>query len=171
MSTRAEQRVAIAKDVIKQIKLGKIVLGGGYWDLGYYDASKSVYPNITRKVEATLPLKKTVCHVCAMGAVFASKVLKKGSTLLNEQVNDQAIIDDLEGIFSARQLRLIETAYEGGYCGNGTVEDKITTRSLQRAEDFYTTHNVDEDYSPEHRGKRMVAIMKNVISNEGTFRP
>jgi hypothetical protein len=165
-SSAAKQRVAIAKDVIKQIKLGKIVLGGGYWS--------SWEP---KKVADTLPLKKTTCRVCAMGAVFAAKVLRNGSDLVNASVNDQAIIEDLKGVFTAKQLRLIETAYEGGFCGDGD-SDRPSEKQEKRARGFYTAHspvyneNFDtEDDAEAMEQSRMVAIMKNVIRNEGTFKP
>ena len=82
----------------------------------------------------------------------------------------------LHRFFSRQQLALIECAFEGGHgeffvssaCGGPphattSLLRNVPRNTLQRALDY-------EDAYPK-ADKRMLAIMRNIVKNNGTFRP
>lgn len=114
-------------------------------------------------------LEKLPCKVCALGGIFAATVKRFNKF---ESVPDLSMdegYDYLEDYFSKQQLDMIECAFE---LGHGRV--------------FYEENNI---YGDNELGKklgnsciefgkqykageaRMVAIMKNIIKNNGSFKP
>ena len=65
MSSR-EKRIAIAKDVIKRIKLGKLRVA----HQGYFDRNKEfpIYGSLQKQIEKA----EANCRVCAMGGMLLS---------------------------------------------------------------------------------------------------
>lgn len=153
--TPAQLRVKVAKDVQKQILAQKYNARSGFAYLGTF---KSFHEK---------------CDVCAMGACFLSAFkLFDGDVAQNirncnsygdsNNIGDDDIILSLKSIFTERQLKLIEAAFECNsyiafYNNNGGVryERGIGGNKWECIED-----DVD----------RLYAIMQNIIDNKGKFR-
>lgn len=164
LSKKAAERVAIAKDVISQIRAKRLIaMSGTYlsaadnnWltQFGVYDEDMTDLDEESKNQQVVPPTK---CNVCALGAVFVS-ALDRNDRL---KVGDFAPYpgqDDLHNYlkrwFTLNQLYLMEEAFEGysrpEYCGTD-------------AEFFGSRYDNDED--------RMLAIMRNIVKNDGTFVP
>lgn len=156
--TKAEKRVAVAKDVIAQLNRGKLTA-----TTGLYFKAKSCNKDFTGEVELQKVLKHIPkCEVCAKGALFVGMINKYndfklnlkydyGNDEINDEVND-SLYPKLKTLFSGKQLRLIEAYFEGW--------NKF---------DIENTHNFYEK-NPNAK-KRMILIMENIIKNNGTFKP
>lgn len=180
----AEKRVLIAKDVIAQIKLGR-----------YKAATQTWVSPVVRGVGGGYPLRDTTtdllmefgadasmrelflnkqiqaCECCALGAMFMSCTLYNNNQTVEdfeEETNwefDERVdgrhggfSNGLHKFFSRAQLALIEAAYEGGI---GAFEAPTS----KQATVYKWADNLPDDK------KRLVAIMENIIENEGTFVP
>lgn len=183
--TKAEKRVEIAKDVLKQIKANKYNPTCGIWVMDSYGYEVDDLISYTKVVKETdaVDLKKDVvcklngtCSVCALGSLFVSAIDKFNHTkLLPGYYVDFAVPEDskynpLLKWFSAKQLLLIETTFEGGHgCwANGamyilsTKEFESWKESILPAIYAYCNRYPDET-------SRLKAIMNNIIRNKGTF--
>lgn len=130
-----------------------------------------------------LYLENTIqqCSCCALGGMFMSCTLYNNNTtvgnlsyaaddigdvILNED-NTEPLPNGLNKFFSVAQLKLIEQTFEGDngavvsgmYDGTGETVDEFSPR----AEAFYNKYRKPKD--------RLVAIMQNIVKNNGTFKP
>jgi len=156
--TRAQMRVAIAKDVLKQIKARKITISpNGYWTVGnprfLYDGT----------AVGRLDIQRKKCSVCAAGAAITSAI-----RLFNEETIPIRNASDEERVFIAgrrwftkRQLAMIEAAFEKP--GSRPMVDQITFREIDRCDRFAAKNDT---YLA-----RAKAIFKNIIENGGNFVP
>jgi len=174
---KAQQRVEIAKDVIKMVKAGKIIAQRGT----YFRSSDEVLTKEGADLQKLLCSSKTnTCEVCGIGAAFYSLVRKADRFKLSGNMLNDAWWDDREGIkelsgigdddmrkllrkhFSSKQLTLIETAFETYVAGNdnGYVPSEIDERkAINFGEKFDSSEG------------RLKAIMQNIIDNKGEFKP
>lgn len=165
-ATKAEKRILIAKDVISNLRKNRIVSTSGT-----YLSSL----NISRAINGDESLQKhldgvSFCRCCAMGACLISAVKYK-NTLTVEEVDSIAGSRHnnwslLKGIFTPKQLLLIEDAFEGNsLAGDRVGEDffhgSISYKKSKKCNEFYKKYPEDN--------KRLKEIMKNIIANEGTF--
>ena len=171
----AEKRVYIARDVLAQIALKKLVPSIGMW----LTSDKPLYTekDVAKDVELQDILKRTKqCEGCAIGGMFMCAVqtanqLKlsnlEGVKIFKEDQEDSPFYAHLDTdieyedafkylskFFSHDQLEMIETAFEkdAGACHAG--DDSAT---------FVTEIN--------DPSVRMELIMQNIIVNKGTFKP
>jgi len=152
--TKMQKRVAIAEDVIASVKAFK------------FRASPGTYFNVinnevrTSDPQAIIQHEETICNVCAIGAIFASKVKigNKCTLDIDQELPDRSIIPNIKSIFSEKELRIIETAFEGDAQSNIVNDDEE-----EKARRWY-----DKNY-PRDDDKRLIAIMKNIIKNKGKF--
>lgn len=180
--TPEDKRVAIAQDVIEQLNLQKFVATSGE----YFIAED--IPN-TNSLQKAIDNKEVQCSVCAMGAVFASRVRLGNecnigavnstyAELGNVQVNSDNVLNYTTDIFTEEQMRIMEFCFEGRdvdmmfkpnwvYLSDFDSEeeyeaevDRITELN-RKCEAFYEAYYSEED--------RMRAIMNNIISNKGQF--
>jgi len=155
--TRAQRRVAVAKDVIKWLDQDKLVASSGtYLFAGYGNDDLSNLSSVRlnnpdgsfQDTLKTLP----ACEVCAKGAIFVCAVNRQNKVTNAETGNwgwtGEEMRDKLRGLFSARQLDLIEAEFEGSYGYYSRIMEK--------------TMDCDDE-------SRMRAIMRNIIKNKGTF--
>jgi hypothetical protein len=178
----AEKRVLIAKDVIAQIKLGRFKAATQTWVtpnvLRKPGADHSGGVDLTREFGYDAPVRELFldkkiasCDCCALGAMFMSCTLYNNNQTaedFEEEVNwdfdgrvegyHGGFANGLDKFFSHSQLALIEAAYEGGDGAFSAPKSKQTAvydwiGSLPNAE------------------KRLVAIMENIIENNGKFVP
>lgn len=162
--TLAQKRVAIAKDVIADLRAKRYIAEHGtYLDLGkfeYDENGKRMLPEDGRDVLLSLPK----CSVCAIGAVFCAVVKRKDKIEQSDLIwaSDHDMIEFVK-IFSEEQLRLMEVAFEGA-----TPRDGVSGDDYWNARAFYQANDVDKDAYGE---KLLIRIMENVISNNGKFNP
>ncbi len=171
--TKSQKRVAIAKDVLKYLKNGKLQAMNGTYIEAAVPGDNVTTCELFKKAET--------CTVCALGAIFVAGTLRdctivKEDTLftsLNESHNDyytnemvpattEASPDpdemrtSLSKYFSEKQLETIENAFEHT---DANGEGKGRT--------FFSYDEVD-DFSSDEKLRK---IMKNIIANDGTFKP
>jgi len=169
-ATRRKKAVAIAKDVIAQLRLKRLIADTGIYCRVYYDDAHQYFEdavNLDHSFQETFKNdKKVSCGVCAMGAVFIGYINR-----FNEVVNDSVknvmstdIVTLLDGIFSEFQLRLMEFVFEGNWevcpaeLDDCPEEKEKLTRKGQQYYDKYPDDN-----------QRLRAIMLNVVRNNGEF--
>jgi hypothetical protein len=152
--TASEKRVAIAKDVIKQIRTKQVVVKAKN---GYVCNLQSNHPELVRNVQSN-------CEVCGIGSLIVSlcKSFEPQITFdfAGERdgyyfLDDDAIRPQLEKYFSTKQLDLIEGAFEG-YAP--FLDD------IGRAAGLF-----GEQYEKDEL--RLIKIMENIIENNGCFIP
>lgn len=169
----AQKRVLIAKDVIDQIRLNKIKPQNGvFFRSNYIDKiDEQVYGYDERD---SISMQKTLlsdkagkCRCCALGSLVTSCTLYNNKSTLADLQHDflnlgdtirygEKISNGLNEIFDKEQLKLIEIAFEKGvgyFCGYMEYEAISFGQRFRSAE------------------KRLIAIMQNIIENEGEFIP
>ena len=152
--TKMEKRVAVARDVIASIKSLK------------YNTEAGTYLTMTKRGcdedvrVSILNLKKpdVVCNVCAIGSMFVSNIKKTNTNSLSEKNNK--MISSLSELYTERELRFLEFAFEGSDVDDQFQTDEATA-SRHDAKSFYREHGYDED--------RLISIMKNIIKHKGKF--
>jgi len=149
------RRVAVAKDVIAGLKSKRLKS-----QHCYLFTKGTVTLNGGEDLQTILATKVRQCEVCGIGAIFVAAVEKfdrvtceRGSIL--QFGSDEVIAAKLKGLFSPKQLQLIEAVYEG-YTHKHPyhLSNKIYAFSYR----FPDSEN------------RMVAIMRNIIRNNGVFK-
>lgn len=140
--SKAERRVAVAKDVIKQINSGLFTAASHYF-----------YPKrigIENVSEEDLP--KTSCYVCGIGAAAISKIMKFNNYDFDNRPSDCIFYqrdchNALKDCFTNDQLNIIENWFEcHGY-------------------------NLPDDWTEKSKENRMLCIYQSVIDNKGKVLP
>lgn len=180
------KRVAIAKDVIEQIEANKYVsLKGKYgsikrntlYEFSYDDSVQSIFDEVN-------------CNCCALGAMFMSNVKFNNQCTVNQVGKVDKIVKDLTNFFSAKQLIMIESAFEqwdwsdllrdeddDDYYSDIIMdgifsEESIITLNLDRHE---LIESIEKAYNftkaIDNDEERLVKIMTNIIENNGEFIP
>lgn len=165
--TPAQKRVAIAKDVLKQIKAKKFLIESGNFAI----IRNGIMPDpdvfdkgylLSKEVEA--------CDVCAIGAAIIS-----GIRLFNKVTFNNPHIDPIESwnlireFFEPEQAVLIENAFEigcGAYNENWSEEEplpEVDQSEIDKAMEF------GQEFDNET--ERAVAIFTNIVQNKGVFKP
>jgi len=117
-----ERSIAVAKDVLEQLKLGKFIAAHVYVDPKYSQNVEAGWngPACTLDVQKALKQNKIVkCHVCAMGSVFMSYANLYNSVTTDDihtsnGVSTSSMYDTLKDTFTLKECILIEWAYEKG---------------------------------------------------------
>lgn len=163
-----KQRVRIAKDVIVQLKDGRL----RSWRGQYFSPSDlSRWGSVDRSTQLHVAFEEQPgCRVCALGATFVCAVKRANALRLSDGTINGGASDTqrfmrsyLGSWFSVEQLGLIEVAFEGTprFAADGTDEDLVSAATA-----FYRMHWRDDSSMPT-----MVAIMENIIRNGGRFVP
>jgi hypothetical protein len=139
-----EKRIAIAKDVLVQIELGKYLATTGIYF--YMDFEGSYHKN-GANVQEVLLAKNPNCEVCAVGAAFASAA-RLGNNLFYKESNESDLVAELFGDDAAN----MEAAFERW--------DSPCVPEVQ---------NFGRQY-PDTT-ERLKAIFQNIIDNDGSFKP
>src|SRR6185312_4105361 len=138
-ATKAQKRVIVAKDVLTQLALGKIIAspgtylniddsdvdslfnkaeGGETWDSEQPSKTEINEAKDTQMCDVFKGMKS--CSACALGSVFVSAVSIMDKLTVGDIVEDSYIGDDdgmrkyLGKVFSLKQLHMIENAFERG---------------------------------------------------------
>jgi len=178
--TKAEKRIAIAKDVLMAIKSDVYNPETGNYVEPYFFS----YFNRKDSVQ-TLLLQDRLkgCTVCALGACFLSLVKFTNRLTIDELtpidantmfINDNTKIHSngkatsrLRKIFSKTQLTLIEVAFErSAYFADGV---RINKELIENAVYFWQNFTRYEEDSVSE--ELLTGIMENIIANNGEFIP
>lgn len=174
--SKPEARVAIARDVLSQLRSQKLVAESGNYCYMFPKGSPNELGDIPEvisqqdvdnKIDLQDIFKKKVqkCEVCAKGALFVSMVRKYDNVPIpvngvgDSYLDGTYVTSKLRRYFSGSQLELIEYAFELGTAGIPTASETVK----------YNASSFCEQYDSDK--ERMIAIMKNIIKNEGTFIP
>lgn len=165
-----QKRVMIAQDVLDQIKAKRYIAKSGTWVDPQYNRNVSVKnTDSVQKLFADNVIEK--CDVCALGGMFMSctnlnnnvsvKTLNNINGYNNVGLGDRIkkntkLPNELNRIFSKDQLTLIEIYFEGGSGWFLSDDDDP---------------HVFNFFEQKTATQRLVAIMKNIIKNNGTFVP
>ena len=151
--TKAEMRVAVAKDALKQLELEKYkACRGTYVDWNLEDKIRE--SDEDEQVQKIIKEHESTCQICARGALLMSSIRK---------FNDVTVKDfnknwekKSKQIFSTQTLELAEIAFERW--------NKLDHNAKQdRAYNFGIKYSYDNE--------RLKAILKNIIANKGEFKP
>ena len=168
--SKDRKRVAIAKDVIAQLKSNKYQASPGDWC--FISNVSSDKFDTQSEVRDVINDNDTTCEVCATGGIFASCVrLNDQFKITNNRkpidnvdntlgILPQSVLNHTGKFFSKSQIRLIENAFE---CGNGYFAQYGFNSKDLRAIAFGEKFNTSEAC--------MIAIMENIIENKGEFKP
>jgi hypothetical protein len=181
--TPAKKRVAIAKDVITQLDAKRISANTGSYitseilqnlicneEEEQSDEEEIIYS--LKSLKELLPTAQ--CTVCAKGALFVADVcIRNEVSFTNDEslnkINEDDFVSEKLNYFSRKQLDLIEVAYEGysNNADNTLIVDGSYIDEYHKAREFWENFR----YTWQASNDRMIAIMKNIIKNRGTFKP
>lgn len=152
--TKAEMRVAVAKDVIKQLKIGKITAEHCYLDdMGEFNR------NIGKSMQTVIKNPAFKCNACAIGSALISFVnLFNGITIIEEISDDldrNGIHKILSKCFTKNQLEDMEGFFEWG------SDDEFNGRHHVNSTWYTSTSSED----------KLIQIMQCIINNKGNFKP
>lgn len=165
LSRKRQKAIAIAKDVLKRLKLDKIRLFSGSYITPFYK-----FPSFG-SLQQQIDKAETNCEVCALGGLFLSSV-----RLYNEEncedwkhgTDFDDLKDSLKKYFSISDLILIEGMFEG-------ITFNYESLSRSRIEDDVNKYR--EETLKGHKKKStktqleiiLKEICENIIRNDGSF--
>lgn len=166
----AQKRVRICKDVIELLEAKQI---RAKFEYGYIPLliEMDVFPSSHNykevcSLDARDKFKELEsCTVCALGSLMYSHVCRTNNITLKSLsiLNGSAIKNKLKGIFTPDQLSLIESAFEKEGCGHYDKFCSWESEYPKKAVEFGARYKMDNN--------RLIGIMKNIITNKGTFKP
>ncbi len=153
--TAAQKRVAIARDVLLQIKHRRLIAHSGH----YWQVSQTGGFGIGRKA---LRARATRCQACGAGAAVLSGIRLFNRETIGRYNGGAADECQLKGRwFTPHQLALIECAFEEN--GRAMMESTLNWEDKARAKRFNSKR--------KKPASRLVAIYRNIIANKGEFKP
>jgi hypothetical protein len=173
--TKREMGVAVAKDVLEQLRLSRLDVRCGMYMGGRYDSrSGPVAKKISERMikspacdlKDVVDLAASSCRVCAKGAAVLSmaRLFDNLPATLFFRSDGYPLGNnpwkELEAVFSWETIQLIEAAFEKSEAF--ACRDTSPTLALA-AVNFGRRYESPED--------RLWAIMLNVVKNRGEFRP
>lgn len=158
--TKAQKRVAIAKDAIKQIRAKTIeVTQGNYFE------SHSI-EIVSRSNIKTAINKAEPCQVCQIGQAIVCGIRLFNSEKVYNGMEPHNAAGIVQRWFGLKNAALMEWAFEGfgeDASGIGVGHKLVGLKSRIRAGAFYDRYPND--------ARRSIAIWENVIKNKGQFKP
>lgn len=159
-SSPAAKRVAVARDALAWLRAGALQAETGNYVKPFQELP--IYTLDGHKQLRDVVFGETT--VCALGALFIAHVVRFDDCTVAEYAHSRLqqrnlIETKMKGTFEPKELELIESAFE---CGDltylswpkKTVDDAIAFGNRYRS-----------------ARNRLVAILENIIANEGNFRP
>ena len=168
--TAAEMRVAIAKDVLKQLGKGSYVPRCGTWvhDSKLGDVSDFLSCKLT-KGHTSVNTKEFTdnmerCEVCVLGSIFLSQT-RLGSTVFRSPVEAWDLFEFPENgplgkYFTSNQLQQMEVCFEGE---DAYHTDDMNIAQLVEGHAYYNSYRKAD--------QRFSKIMENLVRNKGEFIP
>lgn len=195
----AGKRVLIAQDVIDQIKRRKIQPARGTWvGVPYYfrNVSRAQIRKETQWIDDRSVREDFLtgvvgkCECCALGAMFMSCTLNNNKTTFDDLnrvgyslgdaiAAEQEYGEEQSGLengitkfFPYEQLIAIEQAFEGGK-GKWTLQkfDEHNGVPVPYEPNTFEQRLLDWSVKYPKPRDRLLAIMRNIVDNNGTFKP
>ncbi len=162
-----QKRVAIAKDVIQQIKLEKYQIESGIW------AAMAPVDLETCEIDQNMLLQgiPIQCRCCALGAGMLSSMRLANIHSFSEDADLEAdVIPQLGKYFSNKQMAMIEAVFENRY-GDKYGEDHVLREfhSDITDDEYDRLHTFGKRFTDENN--RALAIFTNIVKNKGEFIP
>lgn len=158
--TAAQKRVAIAKDVINQIKNGGMIPYTGIYFLWLNNTNANLGENFNQK---SLTDKNNKCKVCGIGAAIVSGIRLFNKLELSPNFGDgDSALKVIKNWFTVSQTVAIECAFEDEstrLLSKRFTNKKLNNKAIKFGEKYF---------SPEEKA---IAIYKNIIKNKGVFKP
>ena len=170
--SRAERKVVLCKDVLARIELEKLTVAQGSYMGNVYNL-----PAVASKPEAEFSgsvtpddclLMEKHCAVCARGALLLSRIRLFNSVEWDDlKVNDNLRINQyqtskvLSEAFYPEELLAIEAAFE--------AEEGEENDGFIGEDEEYSWDCIEFGLEEEYPDDRLVAIMHNIIENNGEF--
>lgn len=150
---RMKERVAIARDVIWQLKQEQYIATSGV----YVDGLKPEHKGELRDV---LLVHKPVCKICAIGGMFLSCIRR----------NDDFSLDEKSEILPADGVRQYSRLIDRHYMVN-KLSAWFTDDELHQIEMLFENTSYSNGLADEIRedGERLITIMQYIIDHEGAF--
>lgn len=147
--TPERKRITIAKDTIAALKTKKIIAETGEYLGSSYRLNGDKLPNNYR------------CSACALGSMFVGLTTRvKDLSVKKPEAVLSALHIELKPYFSRIQLYAIEAAFEY----RRIMHTYIIGSALATCCHLFGSSYPDDD-------ERLVAIMQNIIDNNGEFKP
>ncbi len=154
--TAAQKRVAIAKDVLQQIRLRTMVPA----HVGYFLwTDRNRIESFNQE-----SVKHCSCFVCGIGAGIVSGIRLFNKVHVSENRGFAAEAFPIaKKFFTAQQAALIEMAFEGSCIMGNNANVEMSVSAYAKARKFYERHTLPRE--------RVQAIYQNIINNKGVFKP
>jgi hypothetical protein len=198
MKTKSERRIEIIQDAVAQL-LAQVYRTGSYGYLqlpGELSEERQKNPdNQAQSLLCDAISKEKYCGVCAKGSLFLSTIRKENDLKLKNLVDSHiSVMDRLtqDELFNRENLNLVEAYYENWRLYPYERLDGWSVRcyvfvcpcvgfgfSKEQAQEFASKHNVKiaefaKQYpagAGDERTHRLIAILNNMLENEGVFEP
>ncbi len=170
-ATKSEKRVIIAKDALSQIRSGNFEAEASIWA----DVHGDFDLDSTCSAQEQLLKSDVSCNGCALGSILVSAIRLSNQVSVDEfdeLTNQKTLGEQIEknnvptinDIFTKSQLILIENAFEGcsGYFRHNNKTLNYSERLSNRIYKFTSKYLDMND--------RLIAILENIIRNNGTFK-
>jgi len=173
-----KQRVEIAKDILKQIEwdifipqtgayVERLTIDGVNPD-SFSDLSEESVQDKYERIES--------CKVCAIGACVLAATKYKNKVIFADVTSSahvfkasENIREVLSDVFTAKQLLLIECSFEGFLLGRNSFAVDTLDKSVELTEaEGEACLRFNHKY--ENDTEILVAIMENIVKNNGRFR-
>lgn len=155
--TAPQKRVAIAKDVLAQIKAKNIKpMSGTYVFSEKLTAKLNDFKFKDTQFCELLPTVGT-CQVCAKGALFLSTILK----------SDDLKVDDLTESCYSPNRHYVDDTDIGKYLANDL--EVFSQFQLDLIENYFECNDGTDTFHERNDKERLVDIMENIVANKGTF--
>lgn len=159
--TAAQKRVAIARDVLKQIKARKFIIRTNHYLLW---GDRSPLTPFSKETLTKADVKP--CQCCAVGSAIASglRLFNEDSVQFIDGCNAPLASKVISRWFPKKQAAAMEMAFE-------IRQDSCRLKYFGQSESLMADAG---KFGVKHMGdetKRAIAIFRNIIRNEGTFKP
>lgn len=167
--TVLEKRVAVAKDIIESV------------EKDFYIPTEGIYvhynQNFKTKKEVSLKdvlRKKQVesCTVCALGSCFLS-IIKFQNNYITKELADHNFTLDITSKEQGKERQILRTVFTDYQLGliESAFERTTTYASRVINDENLIEQTLDFGYQYFDSKERLIAIMKNIIKNQGFFKP
>jgi hypothetical protein len=161
--TKAEQRVAIARDALAWLKAGALIAQRSTYGYPVNRLRDPRNNGQARMDDQLRDVEMGPCRVCGLGALFLAKAVRFDDVTIRDWCSGSSgVYKKLGQHFSRTQIAMIEVAFEENPC----FSDQLSSAVLGRALFFWATRGRPSDYKG-----RLIAILRNIIQNGGEFRP
>lgn len=166
--TKAEKRVLIAKDVLKNLKAKKLEVATGTYCTFFKGNSQVEFKVgcLQKQLQNKTNIK---CECCALGSAFYSYIMKFNNFNVTEDGDEyfnETDMNVLERIFTPLQLSMIESAFEG--CA---MVERINHDFDQAYNHIAILRSIEFGDKYYNDAPRLQSIMQNIVDNNGTFKP